>query len=139
MVGGIEHLRLFSVDGERMTDRGLATGQLRRVLVVGSRSPWVEACLLAASTTAGGAAGGAASSLEVVTMEYGPLRFDHPALHAVTPSQLRAVLLRLPSDTGGGGADGVDDALRFLREGRGVGRFDAVVSYSSVEHSGLGR
>lgn len=75
-----------------------------RILVIGSENPWVEATLLAV---------GASS---VVTLEYGKIVSDHPAISTLTPDEFRTLFLA----------------------GK-LGEFDAVVTFSSVEHSGLGR
>eukprot|EP00039_Didymoeca_costata_P018989 m.335821 g.335821 ORF g.335821 m.335821 type:complete len:435 (+) comp17685_c0_seq1:121-1425(+) len=74
------------------------------VLVVGSVSPWVEACALAA---------GAA---KITTLEYGVLNSTHPKVNTITPDEARKAYL----------------AGTFPE-------FDAIVSFSSIEHSGLGR
>ena len=76
----------------------------KRVLVIGSELPWVEACALEA---------GAA---EVWTLEYGRIKTTHPKIKTVTP----------------------DEAREMYRNGD-LPLFDAVITYSSVEHSGLGR
>jgi hypothetical protein len=73
------------------------------VLVIGSESPWVEACVLNA---------GAAS---VTTLEYGSIQSEHPKVHTLTPKDFR------------------------LQYSKFHQYFDAVVTFSSVEHSGLGR
>ena len=76
----------------------------KRVLVVGSEFPWVEAILLV---------GGAK---HVVTLEYGRIESHHPQLSSLTPDEFRAQYER----------------------GK-LNPFDVIVSFSSVEHSGLGR
>jgi len=76
----------------------------KRVLVIGSQKPWVEACVLEA---------GAA---EVVTLEYGDIVSTHPKIKTMTPGVFR---------------DRYHDGS--------LGLFDAVATFSSVEHSGLGR
>ena len=53
---------------------------------------------------------------KVTTMEYRQLHIEHPRVNVVTPFQY---------------------AARFLN--RTAERFDSVVSYSSIEHTGLGR
>ena len=73
------------------------------VLVIGSESPWVEACVLAAGAR------------NITTLEYGKITSQHPRIATLTPAELRA---------------------RFAEY---MSRFDAVVTFSSVEHSGLGR
>lgn len=85
-------------------------GALRRmrikgssVLVVGSETPWVEACALSLGAK------------EVITVEYGGIQSTHFQVTTFTPDQLR------------------ESPKAFME------RFDAVISYSSVEHSGLGR
>lgn len=52
----------------------------------------------------------------VVTLEYGEINSEHPQIQTITPPQFRAKY--------------ADKAL---------GTFDAVISFSSVEHAGLGR
>ena len=52
---------------------------------------------------------------EVTTIEYGAIVSTHPQVHTLTPGQVRA------------------NPERYHE------KYDAVVSYSSVEHSGLGR
>lgn len=75
-----------------------------RALVIGSENPWVEATVLAAGAK------------EVLTLEYGNIRSEHPAIETVTPSKFKE---QYQSGT--------------------VGVFDVIVTFSSVEHSGLGR
>jgi hypothetical protein len=75
-----------------------------RVLVIGSKTPWVESCVLAA---------GASS---VVTLEYGTIESKHPNISSMTPNEARSLYVRGELEP-----------------------FDAVVTFSSVEHSGLGR
>lgn len=57
-----------------------------------------------------------AGAKSVVTLEYGEIRTSHPDIATLTPVQFRE---------------------RFI-SGK-LGLFDAIISYSSVEHSGLGR
>ena len=75
-----------------------------RVLVIGSLTPWLEACILLCGAR------------EVVTLEYSEIKSEHPQLKTFTPNAFRKAYLR----------------------GQ-LGIFDAVVTFSSVEHSGLGR
>ena len=76
----------------------------RRVLVIGSEKPWLEAiCLLLGAK-------------EVVTLEYGKITSDHPNLTTLTPSEFRGLYMN-----------------------NTLGQFDTIVSFSSIEHSGLGR
>ncbi|XP_061175920.1 uncharacterized protein LOC133184862 [Saccostrea echinata] len=75
-----------------------------RVLVIGSESPWVEACVLEAGAK------------EVVTLEYGEIKSLHPQIKTYIPREFRRAFLN-----------------------KSLGAFDAVVTFSSVEHSGLGR
>ena len=56
----------------------------------------------------------------VTTLDYGAIENHHPNLTIINPDQLRKLYLN--------GAFGVDNQ-----------RFDAVVTFSSLEHSGLGR
>ncbi len=76
----------------------------RHVLVIGSQKPWVEAVALAAGAR------------HVTTVDYAPLKSEHPKIDAVTPDAF---------------------AKRYL-DGS-LPQFDALISFSSVEHSGLGR
>ena len=75
-----------------------------RILVIGSRTPWVEACVLEAGAR------------EVVTLEYGSILSQHPKIRTMIPSEFRQKYL-----------NGT------------LGMFDGIVTFSSVEHSGLGR
>lgn len=52
---------------------------------------------------------------DVVTLEYGGIVSSHPHVHTLTPSKLRA------------------NCLDY------IGKFDTIVTYSSLEHSGIGR
>jgi len=76
----------------------------KRVLVVGSEWPWLEASLLVAGAD------------HVVTLEYRPIRSLHPKVTAISFTDMREKVL-----------SGNMEA------------FDAVFTFSSVEHSGLGR
>lgn len=78
--------------------------QGKRVLVVGTEKPWLEAVLLSL---------GAAS---VTTLEYGTILSAHPALHTMTPGEMNQ---------------------RYMANR--LDKFDLAVTYSSLEHSGLGR
>jgi hypothetical protein len=75
-----------------------------RVLIIGSETPWVEACVLEAGAR------------KIVTVEYQEIISEDPRIETIKPTDFRERVL--------------DNTL---------GLFDAVVSYSSVEHSGLGR
>lgn len=75
-----------------------------RVLVIGSMTPWVEACAWAA---------GASS---VVTLEYGSIESQHAQISSFTPDKMRVAYL--------------EGSLQL---------FDTIVTFSSLEHSGLGR
>ena len=75
-----------------------------RVLVIGSENPWVEACVLEAGAH------------RIVTLEYGTIKSEHPAIDTMTPHLFKQ---------------------RY--ENGSIGTFDAIVSFSSVEHAGLGR
>ena len=57
----------------------------------------------------------AAGALRVTTLEYGTITSLHPQVFTLTPGELRSQFQSF------------------------VGRFDAIVTFSSVEHSGLGR
>ena len=76
----------------------------KRVLVVGSERPWVEAVCLKL---------GAA---HVTTLEYGQIDNAHPQITTLTPGEFR----------------------ELYRTGK-LEPFDVVVSFSSLEHPGLGR
>ncbi len=78
--------------------------QGKKVLVIGSESPWVEAVCLAAGAE------------HVTTLEYGVIKTDHPKLSTMTPPEFREAYLtgKLPI-------------------------FDHIVTFSSLEHPGLGR
>ena len=76
----------------------------KRVLVVGSQHPWVEALALSA---------GAA---HVTTVDYVKIESRHPRVATQTPAEMAAAFLA--------GA---------------IEPFDAVISFSSLEHSGMGR
>lgn len=78
----------------------------RSLLVVGSRTPWLESLLLWL---------GAA---KITTVEYTQIISEHPLIETMTPSDLRR---------------------QFLASAGAAPRFDGVVSFSSVEHAGLGR
>lgn len=75
-----------------------------RVLIIGSITPWVEACVLEAGAR------------QIVTVEYSKIESYHTQIQTLTPNEFRE---------------------HFLK-GK-LGLFDAVVTFSSVEHSGLGR
>jgi len=53
---------------------------------------------------------------EVVTLEYGKITSNHPRLTTLTPSEFRGLYIN-----------------------NTLGQFDTIVSFSSIEHSGLGR
>jgi len=76
----------------------------KRVLVIGSEIPWVEAICLAH---------GAAT---VVTLEYAVIDSQHPNISTMTPEQMRKKYMNGQLES-----------------------FDVIVSFSSLEHSGLGR
>ena len=77
-----------------------------RILVIGSKIPWVEASVLEAGAR------------EVVTLEYGAIiRISkHAKIKSMVPSEFRQKYM-----------NGT------------LGLFDGIVTFSSVEHSGLGR
>jgi hypothetical protein len=76
----------------------------KRVLVIGSEFPWLEACLLER---------GAA---HVTTIEYSSIVSQHPQITVLLPSTVREMYL--------------NGTLK---------PFDGVATYSSIEHTGLGR
>lgn len=57
-----------------------------------------------------------AGAREVVTLEYGKIISEHPKVNTMTPHDFRLLYLN-----------------------NTLGRFDAIITFSSVEHSGLGR
>ena len=75
-----------------------------RILVIGSKIPWVEACVLEAGAR------------QVVTLEYGAIISKHAKIKSMVPSEFREKYMN-----------------------RTLGLFDGIVTFSSVEHSGLGR
>lgn len=58
----------------------------------------------------------AAGAASVVTLEYGSIKSEHPQITTITPDEMRKKF-----------ADGT------------LGSFDVIATFSSVEHSGLGR
>ena len=79
---------------------------LKKVLVIGSQSPWLEALLISEGAE------------KIVTIEYQEEVSEHEQILLLTPEKLR-------------------DRIKAGDET--VFNFDSVVSYSSIEHSGLGR
>ena len=75
-----------------------------RILVIGSRTPWVEACVLEAGAR------------EVVTLDYGSILSQHPQIQTMVPSEFRQ---------------------KYLNGTLGI--FDGIVTFSTMEDSGLGR
>jgi hypothetical protein len=75
-----------------------------RVLVLGSETPWVEACCLSAGAS------------HVITLEYGSIVSRHPRVSTLTPGEAKEA---------------------FFNKSLPV--FDVIVSFSSLEHSGMGR
>lgn len=73
-------------------------------LVVGSQSPWAEGALLHTGAK------------HIITMEYMPIRTNHPQLTTITPSEVDILVMR-------------DQWTQV----------DFVFCYSSIEHDGLGR
>jgi len=78
----------------------------KHVLVIGSRTPWVEACALEAGAR------------HVTSVEYSKLESQHPNISVFTPVELREKLAKVGYD---------------------MPMFDAVLTFSSIEHAGLGR
>ncbi|CAD7973601.1 unnamed protein product [Amoebophrya sp. A120] len=74
------------------------------VLVIGSETPWVEACALGAGAK------------QVITLEYGVIHSEHPNVKTMLPGEF----------------------LEAWKTGA-LPKFDVVSSFSSLEHSGLGR
>jgi hypothetical protein len=52
--------------------------ELNVTTVIGSESPWVEACVLESGAR------------EVVTLEYGKIKSEHPKVTTMTPDQFRS-------------------------------------------------
>jgi len=96
----------YLVDATNELRQGLAAARLKgkRILVIGSITPWVEACCLEAGAE------------HITTLEYGALVSKDPRISTRTPSQFRQDFLS-----------------------RQYEPYDAIVTFSSVEHSGLGR
>jgi len=76
----------------------------KRVLVLGSEVPWVEAIALYLGAE------------HVTTLEYGKINNQHPKLTTMIPSEFR----------------------QNYKDGK-IEPFDIILSFSSVEHTGLGR
>jgi len=76
----------------------------KRILVIGSQLPWLEVVLLAREPK------------EIVTLEYGDFKSEHPTWSFIRPQEFRARYQ--------------DGSLPL---------FDLIFSFSSLEHSGLGR
>ena len=76
----------------------------------GTEWPWIEAILLAKNAS------------HVTTLEYVAIETDDPRVTTVTPEEM-AERVR----------EGLEDC-----DGKGMPQFDAVVTFSSLEHSGLG-
>lgn len=93
------------------------------VLVIGSETPWVEAICLSLGVK------------HVTTLEYGAIVSHHDQISTMTPDQIGERVLRKKNNATT--ASGDDDDAAATDEV--VLQFDLVVTYSSVEHSGLGR
>jgi SAM-dependent methyltransferase len=82
----------------------------KHVLVIGTLKPWAEAMLINRGAR------------KVTTAEYNPLTVEHPRVETITPSRL---------------------AERFVADSATAGNspelFDTAFSYSSLEHTGIGR
>ncbi|XP_040574541.1 uncharacterized protein [Lepeophtheirus salmonis] len=97
----------YGIDETKRLDFALKTQTNitgKRVLVVGSMSPWVECMALA---------NGAAM---VTTLEYGKIISQHEKLRTLIPSEYEKLFLENKLEP-----------------------FDIILSFSSLEHSGLGR
>lgn len=84
----------------------------KRVLILGSGNPWVEAILLAMGARV------------AATVEYAPIQSEHPQHEVYTPAELTAMFLENKNRKGQAGA---------------WEPFDGAVSISSLEHTGLAR
>lgn len=91
------------------------------VLVIGSETPWVEAICLSLGVK------------HVTTLEYGAIVSHHDQISTMTPDEIGERVLRKNNATT---TKSGDDAAA---EDEVMLQFDLVVTYSSVEHSGLGR
>jgi hypothetical protein len=78
--------------------------QGKRILVIGSETPWLEAYLLNAGVG------------RITTLEYATITTDHPLIKSITPNEFNELYL-----------NGTNE------------EYDAAFSFSSLEHSGLGR
>ena len=76
----------------------------KKVLVVGSETPWVEAIVLAVGAK------------NVTTLEYNPYPANHPRIITISPIEFSQLVVSNQAPM-----------------------FDAMVTFSSLEHSGLGR
>ena len=84
--------------------------QGKSVVVVGSERPWVEACALSLGAR------------RVTTIEYGVIKSAHPQIRTATPAQYRHRFIK-----------------RVQNRTSQMNLFDVAISWSSLEHSGLGR
>ncbi len=99
---GLENVKRITA---HLRDHMLDRVEGGHVLVIGTQEPWLEVVLLELGASF------------VTTLEYTPIKTDHPQLNVITPDTMRVMF-----------KDDLDSH-----------RFDAVVSHSSLEHSGLGR
>jgi len=77
----------------------------KKILVIGTQQPWIEAILVA-------------EGAEVTTLEYNPIKSEHPNIRTVMPQEMAQL---------------VEYSLSHNIY------FDGVITFSSLEHSGLGR
>ena len=76
----------------------------KHILVIGSEKPWIEVLLLLAGAQ------------HVTAFDYNTINTNHPQVTALTPMQLREMVLNGTAPT-----------------------YDGMISFSSIEHSGLAR
>lgn len=93
---GVAHLVSEAADFINVTGK--------KILVIGSQKPWVEAILLTKSPE------------KIVTLEFGNFKSEYPGHTVIRPSEFRSQYRNKTLDV-----------------------FDVVFSFSSLEHSGLGR
>jgi len=90
----------------RFIEKHADTVRGKRLFVIGSEKPWVEAILLQLGAE------------HVTTIEYGRIKSKHPRITTITPSEVRQI---------------------FLASKGKEPKFDGGITFSSIEHSGLGR
>ena len=106
-----------------------ATLQDKHVLVIGTQEPWIEVIALICGAD------------HITTLEYAPLQSEHPQITTITPKQLGEFNHR--NFDGSKCSEPNFKNMYFPDENyKNTGKlpkFDIMISYSSLEHSGLGR